>query len=82
MFTLSKDRSLFIANSTYCSLRTVRASEDISESKNGYRYQLTLETADQSLTMGMANETTLKYWLDTLREVVEKSPLDKREGMK
>jgi hypothetical protein len=69
-----KERSMFIANSSSCGLRSCRALQDPLEEKTGYKYQIVLTSANQMVVMGMPDEASLTRWLTAIRDAVAISP--------
>lgn len=47
-----KEKSIFIVSPSACALQSVKAVDDPTEAKTGYRYQLHLQTLEHSIILG------------------------------
>jgi len=77
-------RSFFIANSSNCSLVSVRLMEDMNDEIQffgGYKYLLILTTKSTSLTIGMTEEPLIRKWFSAVKDAVNLAPLVAREHL-
>jgi hypothetical protein len=64
-------RKIFIANEISCDLRNIKAVDKTDEKDASNRYQLSLQTKDDSVVIGMPDEATLLKWLKSITNIVE-----------
>ncbi len=83
---VSKPRSILIANSQACTIKSIVAFEDILEQRtSGYVYQLEIKSTDSlqpTVTIGAKDSAIIEKWLDAITQVIEVAPEALRAGIK
>jgi hypothetical protein len=71
---VSARRSMELANSFECKLLSAKAVEILGELRHPYKFQLQLQTEDQTVTIGMKDESSLLRWLGAVSDMVATAP--------
>lgn len=73
-----RPRRMFIADTSSCAIREVKAIDDQNELTSGFQYQLVLQGDEQTITIGMSDKATLAAWLGNVAALVLKAPVRQR----
>ncbi len=83
---VSKPRSILIANSQTCTIKSIVAFEDILEQRtSGYVYQLEIKSTDAlqpTITIGAKDSAVIEKWLAAITQVTEVAPEALRAAIK